>query len=115
MIHGNKLRKFNRTKKQRSALLASLVRALVLAQKIETTEMKAKSLRPVVEKLVTLGKKKTLASRRLLVARVGEDAAKEIVDVLVPKYETRAGGYTRIIKLGTRPSDRAAMAVIEFV
>jgi len=76
---------------------------------------KAKEIRPYVEKLVTLGKKETPASRRLLEARVGKDAAKKIASGHASTYKTRAGGYTRITKLVQRASDGAKMAVIEFV
>jgi ribosomal protein L17 len=116
MRHGNNKRKFGREKNQRNALLKSLARSLVLQQKIRTTEAKAKELRPYVEKLVTLGKSETLASRRLLVARVGEDAARKLtVGGLAASYKGRAGGYTRITKMIQRKTDGAPMAVIEFV
>ncbi len=95
--------------------MKSLVYALTLKEKIKTTEEKAKELRPMIEKLVTLGKKGTQASRRLLEARVGKPAAKKIATVLSPRYKERAGGYTRITKLVRRLSDGAKEAVIEFV
>jgi large subunit ribosomal protein L17 len=116
MRHGNHNRKFGREKTQRQALMKSLARSLVLKQKIKTTEAKAKELRPFVEKLITLGKKETLASRRLLIARVGDDAARKITaGGLAAEYKTRTGGYTRITKMMRRASDGAPMAVIEFV
>jgi large subunit ribosomal protein L17 len=116
MRHGNNKRKFGREKNQRNALMKSLARSLVLKQKVKTTEAKAKELRPFVEKLITLGKKETLASRRLLVSRIGEDAAKKItVGGLAAGYKGRAGGYVRITKMIHRKSDGAPMAVIEFV
>lgn len=115
MRHGKATKKFGRKAGQRNALVASLARSLILGEKITTTEVKAKALRPVVEKLITKGKTDTVATRRLLGARVGEEGAKKLVDVLGPKYKSRNGGYTRIIKLGTRTSDRAAMAIIELV
>jgi large subunit ribosomal protein L17 len=115
MIHGNKLRKFGREKKVRDALMSSLVRALVLNGKIETTLPKAKSLRPVVEKLVTLGKKGTLASTRLIASRIDSEVASKIVKEVAVKFKDTNGGYTRIIKLAPRKSDAAEMAIIEFV
>lgn len=95
--------------------MKSLAHALALEGKIKTTEAKAKSLRPFVEKLITLGKKDTQASRRLLEARVGKMAAKKIATELSPRYKERAGGYLRITKMVRRASDGAAQAVIEFV
>lgn len=115
MRHANANRKFGREKNQRVALMKSLARSLVLKKKIKTTEAKAKELRPYVEKLVTLGKKETLAAHRLLVSRVGVEAAREIHTKLSPEYKGRAGGYTRITKMVRRSSDGAPMAVIEFV
>lgn len=115
MRHHNSNRKFGREKKQRTALLKSLAYSLALKGKIKTTEPKAKSLRPYMEKLVTLGKKQTPASRRLLESRVGSEAAKRIAGELSAAYKDRAGGYTRITKLGPRASDASPMAIIEFV
>ena len=115
MRHHNANRKFGRKKNQRVALLRSLAYSLALKGKIKTTEAKAKELRPYMEKLVTLGKKKTLASRRFIVGRVGVKVAKKIVEELSPTYKERAGGYTRITKMISRTSDASPMAVIEFV
>jgi large subunit ribosomal protein L17 len=115
MRHSNKNKKFGREKNARHALMKSLAHNLVTKGKIQTTEAKAKALRPFVEKLVTLGKKETPASRRLLDARVGKLASKKISSSLADTYKKRAGGYTRITKLVRRNSDGAAMAVIEFV
>jgi large subunit ribosomal protein L17 len=115
MRHANVNRKFGREKNQRKALMKSLARSLVIKQKIKTTEAKAKELRPFVEKLITLGKNETLASRRLLTARVGAEASKVIATKLSPDYKARTGGYTRITKLVRRKTDGAPMAVIEFV
>lgn len=115
MRHHNVNRKFGRTKNQRNALLKSLAYSLALKGKIKTTEAKAKELRPYMEKLVTLGKKGTLASRRELVSRVGEEAAKKIAADLSVVYKERAGGYTRITKMTPRLTDGSPMAVIEFV
>lgn len=115
MRHHNANRKFGRKKNQRQALMKSLARSLVLKRKIKTTEAKAKELRPYTEKLITLGKKETLAARRLLISRVGDDAAKKIAVTLVPEYKERNGGYLRITKMVRRTSDGSPMAVIEFV
>lgn len=108
-------RKFGREKNQRNALLKSLAHNLTLEGKIKTTEAKAKELRPFMEKLVTIGKKQTLASRRILESRVGKTAAKKIAIEISKEYKERAGGYTRITKLMPRKTDAAKMAVIEFV
>lgn len=108
-------RKFGRKKNQRVALLKSLAYALTKEEKIKTTEAKAKELRPFIEKLITLGKSGTMASRRILVSRVGVGAAKKIVTDLSPRYKERAGGYTRITKMVRRASDGAPQAIIEFI
>lgn len=115
MRHHNSNRKFGREKNQRRALLRSLAESLALKGKIKTTEPKAKELRPFMEKLVTLGKKQTLASRRLLESRIGQLAAKKIAGTLAIEYKKRAGGYTRITKMLPRRTDASPMAVIEFV
>lgn len=115
MVHGNKLRKFGRKRKVRNALMNSLAVALISQKRIKTTEAKAKSLRPFVEKLVTTGKGKTLAAERQIIAAVGINSARKIMNDLAPKYADRKGGYTRITKLPRRASDAAKMAVIEFV
>lgn len=95
--------------------MKSLAYSLALKGKIKTTEAKAKELRPYIEKLVTLGKKENQASRRLLVSRVGAEAATKISADISPKYKERAGGYTRITKMVRRKADGAPMAIIEFV
>lgn len=117
MRHHNANRKFGRVKKVRKALLFTLTRALIVHEKIKTTEAKAKSLRPTVEKLVTMAKYKTLGARRLLSARLlnQERLSKKLVEEIGPRYKERKGGYTRIMKLPRRKSDGAEMAVIEFV
>jgi len=108
-------RKFGREKNQRVALMKSLALALATEGKIKTTEAKAKELRPYFEKLITLGKTGTPASRRLLEARVGKIAGKIIATDLSKRFEERKGGYTRITKMVRRLSDGAPQAVIEFV
>lgn len=115
MRHHNANRKFGRKKNQRRALLRSLAYSLTLKGKIKTTESKAKELRPFIEKLITLGKKQTLASRRLIESRVGSIAAKKIAGELAVTYKERNGGYTRITKLGPRLTDASRIAIIEFV
>ncbi len=116
MRHHSSKRKFGREKNQRNALLKSLALSLVVYNKIKTTEAKAKELRPFVEKLVTRSKSGSLSARRIIASRIGDN---EGVDVLMkelgPKYKSRMGGYTRIVKLPSRESDGAKMAVIEFV
>ncbi|MCX6712162.1 MAG: 50S ribosomal protein L17 [Candidatus Vogelbacteria bacterium] len=117
MRHQVKGRKFNRVRKVRTALLRSLASSLILKEKIKTTEPKAKEIRPYVEKLVTKAKKDTLTNRRTVIEKVGQN--KEVIAKLFaelgPRFVKRAGGYTRITKLGRRISDGSAMAVIEFV
>lgn len=115
MRHHNANRKFGRERNQRIALLRSLAYSLALKGKIKTTEPKAKELRPYMEKLVTLGKKQTLASRRVLESRVGREVAQKIIKELSVTYKDRAGGYTRITKMGPRTADASPMAIIEFV
>ena len=116
MNHHSKKRKFGRTMNQRDALMRSLARSLVLHNRITTTTAKAKSLRPFVEKLVTKAKTATVASRRLVNSRImGAPETKKLFDVIAPKYQTRAGGYTRIIRLQNRDLDGSPMSMIEFV
>ena len=116
MRHHNANRKFGRVTKVRKGLMRSLAVALIEKGKIKTTEAKAKELRPYVEKVVTSGKKNTIASRRNIIEKVGsEKCAKQIVEVIAPKYADVKGGYTRIIKLGRRLKDASPMAYIEFV
>ncbi len=116
MRHSSSKRKFGREMNQRDALMRSLARNLVNEGRITTTLAKAKSLRPVVEKLVTKAKTGTLASRRLVNSRIqGEVETKALFDTIAKKYMDRKGGYTRIIKLPRRELDAAEMAMIEFV
>lgn len=117
MRHGNNKRKFGRERGVRNALLNSLARNLIIREKIKTTEQKAKELRPFIEKLVTLAKKKDLATRRLVISKLSgrSPETKKLFEVIAPKYTNRKGGYTRVLKLGARKSDGAKMAFIEFV
>ena len=116
MYHGRQKRRFNRTSEHRIAMFANMSQALIKHEQIVTTLPKAKDLRPVVEKLVTLCKKGDLHSRRLAIARLRDpELVKKLIDVIGPRYKDRHGGYTRIMKAGFRQGDNAAMAVIEFV
>ena len=117
MRHGNNVRKFGRNKNQRHALMKGLMLALIAHGKIETTEAKAKELRPAIEKLVTKANIGTLASRRLVTSRLyglTSEAAK-LIDTVAPKYKGQAGGYTRITKMPRRLGDASKMAIIEFI
>ena len=116
MYHGRAKRRFNRTAEHRKAMFANMSQALIKHEQIVTTLPKAKDLRPVVEKLVTLGKRGDLHARRQAIAQIKDvDLVKKLFDVLGPRYKTRNGGYTRVLKAGFRYGDNAAMAVIEFV
>ncbi len=116
MRHGNAHRKFNRTQSHRKAMFQNLAASLLRHEQIVTTLPKAKDLRPIVEKLITLGKRGDLHARRLVAARLrDEDMVKKLFDDLAPRYKTRAGGYTRVLKAGFRQGDAAPMAVIELV
>src|SRR3954447_20597191 len=109
-------RKLQRTSSHRAALFRNMAAALVKDEQITTTTAKAKELRPYVEKLITLAKKGGLSNRRLAHARLlDETQLRKLFDVLAPRYEGRAGGYTRIVKAGIRASDAAPIAIIEFV
>ncbi len=115
MRHHSKIKKFGRERGQRIALMRSLAVSLVRDEKIKTTEEKAKALRPYIERLVTNGKKQTLASRRGIANLIGDASAKKIAMTISPKYADRKGGYVRITKLVRRESDGARQAIIEFV
>jgi|TARA_Y100000310_G_scaffold345555_1_gene466516 large subunit ribosomal protein L17 len=117
MKHHSTGRIFGRVRKQRTALLRHLARSLILHEKINTTEAKAKELRPFVEKLVTHGKKDSIAARRTVSTRLGNapTETKKLFDTVVPRYKDRAGGYIRITKLSPRRGDASPMAQIEFV
>ncbi len=97
-------------------MFANMAASLIKHEQIVTTLPKAKELRPIVEKLVTLGKKGDLAARRQAIYELGDAAmVKKLIDVIAPRYKDRHGGYTRIMKAGFRHGDNAAVAVIEFV
>lgn len=115
MNHHKTTRKFGRVKKVRDGLMKSLALSLVTKGKIKTTDAKARELRPMAEKMVTMGKLGTVASRRNLVSKIGVIGAEKMVKDIAPKYADRKGGYTRITKLQPRVSDGSLMAVIEFV
>ena len=116
MNHGKSHRKFNRRSDHRRSMLANLAASLIKHEQIVTTLPKAKELRPIVEKLVTLGKKGGLAMRRQAISEMRDlDQTRKLFDVLATRYKDRHGGYTRIIKAGFRYGDNAPMAVIEFV
>lgn len=116
MRHANSGRKLNRTAAHRAAMFSNMAAALVKHEQIKTTLPKAKDLRPIVEKLVTLGKRGDLHARRQAISQIKDVAlVKKLFDVLGPRYKERNGGYTRVLKAGFRYGDNAAMAVIEFV
>ena len=116
MRHGLRGRRFNRTAEHRTAMFANMSAALIKHEQIVTTLPKAKDLRPVVEKLVTLAKKGSLHARRQALAEVRDETqVKKLFEVLAARYKDRHGGYLRIMKAGFRYGDSAPMAVIEFV
>ena len=116
MRHGNANRKLNRTASHRKAMFANMSAALIKHEQIITTLPKAKELRPIVEKLITLGKRGDLHARRQAIAQMRDETqVKKLFDVLGPRYKERNGGYIRILKAGFRFGDNAPQAVIEFV
>jgi len=116
MRHHSVKRKFGLEKDQRNALMRSLARNLINESKISTTLAKAKELRPYIEKLITKAITGTIASRRVIISKVGGvKETKVLFDTIAPKYKDRKGGYTRIIKMSRRSIDSAPMAMIEFV
>ena len=116
MRHRNAGRKLGVTTQHRHAMFANMAAALIKHEQIKTTLPKAKELRPVVEKLVTLSRKNNLASRRLALSRIRDEAqVKKLFEVIGPRYASRPGGYTRVLKAGFRHGDNAPMAIIEFV
>ncbi len=116
MRHRKSGRKLNRTSSHRKAMFANMAASLIEHEQIVTTLPKARELRPIVDKLVTLAKKGDLASRRLAISRVRDVVmVRKLFDTIGPRYEDRNGGYTRVLKAGFRYGDSAPMAVIEFV
>jgi large subunit ribosomal protein L17 len=116
MYHGRAKRRFNRTAEHRQAMFANLAAALIKHEQILTTLPKAKDLRPIVEKLITLGKRGDLHARRQAIAQIRDVAlVHKLFEVLGPRYKSRSGGYTRVLKAGFRYGDNAAIGVIEFV
>ena len=116
MRHRKAGRKLNRTPSHRKAMFANMSAALIKHEQIVTTLPKAKELRPIVEKLITLGKRGDLHARRMAIAQIGDEKmVAKLFAVLGPRYKDRMGGYTRILKAGFRYGDDAARAVIEFV
>jgi len=116
MRHGKSGRKLNRTSSHRKAMFANMAAALIKHEQITTTVPKAKDLRPIVEKLITLGKRGDLHARRQAISRLQDlDMVGKLFDVLGPRYKERQGGYLRIMRAGFRYGDNAPIAVIEFV
>src|SRR5476649_2948252 len=116
MRHGKVHRKLNRTAEHRKAMFGNMCAALIKHEQITTTLPKAKDLRPIIEKLVTLGKRGDLHARRKAISEIRDVAmVKKLFDVLGPRYKDRHGGYTRVLKAGFRHGDSAPVAVIEFV
>jgi len=114
--HGIAYRKLGKKPEHRKAMFANMCAALIKHEQITTTLPKAKELRPVVEKLITLGKRGDLHARRQAISKIRDVAmVKKLFDVLGPRYKERNGGYTRVLKAGFRYGDNAPVAVIEFV
>ncbi len=115
MLHGNNTKQLSREKGQRDALIKTLAVSFIRHGKITTTEVKAKVLKPYVEKLITKGIEGTLHARRIIASKVGQTSADKVIREISPKYKSRKGGYTRVVKLNTRLSDGSRMAQIELV
>ena len=116
MRHGNGYRKLNRTHEHRKAMFANMVCSLVEHEQITTTLPKARELKRITDKIITLAKKGALHSKRILISRIKqENAVNKLINVLGPRYSDRKGGYSRVLKAGFRYGDMAPMAVIEFV
>ena len=116
MRHSKGYRRLNRTHEHRKALFANMAGSLIEHEQIKTTLPKAKELRPIVEKLITLAKRGDLHARRLAASQLKEGQyVTKLFDVLGPRYAERAGGYTRVLRAGFRYGDMAPMAIIEFV
>ena len=116
MKHNIKNKKLNKTSTHRKAMLMNLSNALIKHEQIKTTLPKAKELKKFIEKIITLGKKGDLVSRRKSISILNDEVmSKKIFDIFSERYKNRSGGYTRIIKLGNRYGDNASMAIIELV
>ena len=116
MRHGMANKKLNRTSEHRKALLMNMLNSLIKYEQIKTTLPKAKFLKPQADKIITLGKKDSLQTTRLLVSKLqNSQSANKVKKTLSKRYEKRNGGYTRIVKAGFRYGDNAPMAIIEFV
>ena len=116
MRHGMANKKLNRTSEHRKALLKNMLNSLIKYEQIKTTLPKAKFLKPQADKIITLGKKDTLQTSKMLVSQLQDSkSANKVKKTLSKRYEKRKGGYTRIIKAGFRYGDNAPMAIIEFV
>ena len=116
MRHARGYRRLNRTHEHRKAMFSNMAGSLIEHEQIKTTLPKAKELRPIVEKMITLAKRGDLHGRRLVTSKLKQDSyVKKLFDVLGPRYKERNGGYVRILKAGFRYGDMAAMAIIELV
>ena len=116
MRHARGYRRLNRTHEHRKAMFANMAGALIEHEQIKTTLPKAKELRPIIEKLITLAKRGDLHARRQAAAQLKEDRhVKRLFEILGPRYKDRQGGYVRVLKAGFRYGDMAPMAIIEFV
>ena len=116
MRHAFANKKLNRTSEQRTALLQNMLNSLIKYEQIKTTLPKAKFLKPQADKIITLGKKETLQTTKMLVSKLQDiKSANKVKKTLSKRYQNRKGGYTRIIKAGFRYGDNAPMAIIEFV
>jgi large subunit ribosomal protein L17 len=116
MRHGNGYRKLNRTHEHRKAMFANMVCSLIEHEQITTTLPKAKELKRIIDRVITLGKKGDLHARRIVSSRIKqEEAVKKLFSILGPRYEKRNGGYCRVIRAGYRYGDMAPMAIIEMV
>ena len=116
MRHGIGYRKLNRTSEHRKALIKNMLNSLIKYEQITTTLPKAKVLKPQADKIITLGKKNNLQNTKVLVSKLQDiNSANKVKKTLAKRYESRKGGYTRIIKAGFRYGDKAPLAIIEFV
>ncbi len=116
MRHGNSNRKLNRTHEHRKAMFANMVCSLIEHEQIQTTLPKAKELKKIIDKYITLGKKGSLHARRMAISRLRQNSAvTKLFEILAPRYKKRNGGYSRVLKAGFRYGDAAPLAVIELI